>query len=160
WGGFQGMPMTDIPRGQPPRSHTSSSPCQRTRPLQRLSTLPANSNSRDRCGLPHSRSLKLLAYSLEPAAGRAAAGGGGDRDRTEDLLLEKQALSQLSYPPKRRAQPPFGGWAAPATAEGRGESRAVQDKAPASPPARSRRNKLRLPRRPFGTAERSVVGQG
>src|SRR5439155_14409892 len=26
-------------------------------------------------------------------------GGGGDRDRTDDLLLAKQALSQLSYTP-------------------------------------------------------------
>ena len=27
------------------------------------------------------------------------AGGGGERDRTDDLLLAKQALSQLSYTP-------------------------------------------------------------
>jgi hypothetical protein len=26
--------------------------------------------------------------------------GGGERDRTDDLLLAKQALSQLSYTPK------------------------------------------------------------
>ena len=26
-------------------------------------------------------------------------GGGGERDRTDDLLLAKQALSQLSYTP-------------------------------------------------------------
>src|SRR5579863_10754284 len=29
----------------------------------------------------------------------ANAGGGGERDRTDDLLLAKQALSQLSYTP-------------------------------------------------------------
>jgi hypothetical protein len=29
----------------------------------------------------------------------AAGAGGGDRDRTDDLLLAKQALSQLSYTP-------------------------------------------------------------
>ena len=29
-------------------------------------------------------------------------GGGGRRDRTDDLLLAKQALSQLSYAPVRR----------------------------------------------------------
>jgi hypothetical protein len=28
-----------------------------------------------------------------------AADGGGERDRTDDLLLAKQALSQLSYTP-------------------------------------------------------------
>ena len=30
---------------------------------------------------------------------RANIGGGGERDRTDDLLLAKQALSQLSYTP-------------------------------------------------------------
>ena len=30
---------------------------------------------------------------------RAAQDGGGERDRTDDLLLAKQALSQLSYTP-------------------------------------------------------------
>ena len=28
--------------------------------------------------------------------------GGGERDRTDDLLLAKQALSQLSYTPEKR----------------------------------------------------------
>ena len=28
--------------------------------------------------------------------------GGGERDRTDDLLLAKQALSQLSYTPDKR----------------------------------------------------------
>ena len=33
-------------------------------------------------------------------------GGGGERDRTDDLLLAKQALSQLSYTPliKKKAK--------------------------------------------------------
>jgi hypothetical protein len=30
--------------------------------------------------------------------------GGGERDRTDDLLLAKQALSQLSYTPYLRLQ--------------------------------------------------------
>ena len=33
------------------------------------------------------------------------AGGGGERTRTDDLLLAKQALSQLSYTPSRRPMP-------------------------------------------------------
>src|SRR5262249_21364042 len=33
------------------------------------------------------------------AAPRRSVGGGGDRNRTDDLLLAKQALSQLSYTP-------------------------------------------------------------
>ena len=35
------------------------------------------------------------------------AGGGGERDRTDDLLLAKQALSQLSYTPQN---PGGSGW--------------------------------------------------
>ena len=35
-----------------------------------------------------------------PTAG--VGGGGGERDRTDDLLLAKQALSQLSYTPGSR----------------------------------------------------------
>ena len=35
-----------------------------------------------------------------------SAPGGADRDRTGDLLLAKQALSQLSYGPKARCQRP------------------------------------------------------
>ena len=34
----------------------------------------------------------------------APRSGGGERDRTDDLLLAKQALSQLSYSP----EPGFG----------------------------------------------------
>ena len=39
-------------------------------------------------------------------------GGGGERDRTDDLLLAKQALSQLSYTPlikKQQKTCHFGG---------------------------------------------------
>ena len=50
---------------------------------------------------------RLSALPATPAAGdaralaaqRRCAGGGGDRDRTDDLLLAKQALSRLSYTP-------------------------------------------------------------
>ena len=35
--------------------------------------------------------------SSEPPSGESS--GGGERDRTDDLLLAKQALSQLSYTP-------------------------------------------------------------
>jgi hypothetical protein len=35
---------------------------------------------------------------------RHSVGGGGERNRTVDLLLAKQALSQLSYTPKAIAE--------------------------------------------------------
>ena len=47
------------------------------------------------------RNLLLPPPALE--SGGAAKAGGGERDRTDDLLLAKQALSQLSYtPPENR----------------------------------------------------------
>jgi hypothetical protein len=39
-------------------------------------------------------------------ATRRAAGSGGDRNRTDDPLLAKQVLSQLSYTPRRCAATP------------------------------------------------------
>ena len=42
--------------------------------------------------------LNDLQVAVPPEA-RRAKGGGADRDRTDDLLLAKQALSQLSYGP-------------------------------------------------------------
>ncbi len=47
-------------------------------------------------------STTLRAYALRVARHPKrvrAKGGGGERNRTDDLLLAKQALSQLSYTP-------------------------------------------------------------
>ena len=44
------------------------------------------------------RYTRVIARSCEQAAGRVQV-GGANRDRTGDLLLAKQALSQLSYGP-------------------------------------------------------------
>ena len=62
-------------RAYPPRSH------------DKLSLHPSNNTRAPGC--PGSRSLRSSPN----------AGGGGERDRTDDLLLAKQALSQLSYTP-------------------------------------------------------------
>jgi hypothetical protein len=50
------------------------------------------------------------ALPLPSALRPKAKGGGGERNRTDDLLLAKQALSQLSYTPDRgqRSPPPKG----------------------------------------------------
>ena len=59
--------------------------------------------------MSNSENLSVLPPGLK--AGTAAEAGGGERDRTDDLLLAKQALSQLSYTPRnpsnrvRRAVP-------------------------------------------------------
>src|SRR3954447_7951486 len=62
-------------RAYPPRSH------------DKLSLHPSNNARAPGC--PGSRTLRSSPN----------AGGGGERDRTDDLLLAKQALSQLSYTP-------------------------------------------------------------
>jgi hypothetical protein len=52
----------------------------------------------------------LFAASPNAGGGRSAqrrcAGGGGERIRTDDLLLAKQALSQLSYTPMPEIRKP------------------------------------------------------
>ncbi len=47
------------------------------------------------------RVFSRLRVVILPLSGTAVAKrfGGGERDRTDDLLLAKQALSQLSYTP-------------------------------------------------------------
>jgi hypothetical protein len=60
--------------------------------------------------------LRSAAVALDTNdASRHSLGGGGERNRTVDLLLAKQALSQLSYTPSSRAaQPPWNWGRAPA----------------------------------------------
>ena len=54
---------------------------------------------------PSSLRYDVTAFAFERAAcqveARRAKTGGGERDRTDDLLLAKQALSQLSYTPDK-----------------------------------------------------------
>ena len=52
------------------------------------------------------QTAKLCCATRDPFGrdqfGVAAKRGGGERDRTDDLLLAKQALSQLSYTPRNQ----------------------------------------------------------
>jgi hypothetical protein len=54
------------------------------------------------------RSRGLIKTSSRAAQGyfHQSTSGGASRDRTDDLLLAKQALSQLSYGPARGARHP------------------------------------------------------
>jgi hypothetical protein len=94
--------------------HTLSSPCQRTRRQMQGICRQTCCFHRSSC-----RSSSWPEPSSEPGRSRrfrrkrltrlttlrSAERGGGERDRTDDLLLAKQALSQLSYTPRawRRA---------------------------------------------------------
>ena len=62
---------------------------------------PANSSFPiDRSGLAKTAALSRRKRRCRaPTFCSAKVGGGGERNRTDDLLLAKQALSQLSYTP-------------------------------------------------------------
>ena len=49
--------------------------------------------------MPHARGIRF-AGALPGLAERCLRIGGGERDRTDDPLLAKQVLSQLSYTPR------------------------------------------------------------
>ncbi len=67
----------------------------------------ASGESRLTCELV-SHERVLLAARVGGVAARSKASGGARRDRTDDLLLAKQALSQLSYGPVRGQIPVIG----------------------------------------------------
>ena len=54
--------------------------------------------------------LPTTVATVEDRSARATEGGGAGRDRTDDLLLAKQALSQLSYSPAWRVGVGGSGW--------------------------------------------------
>jgi hypothetical protein len=110
---------TTVTDGQAARPDTPSSPCQRSKTLPRALTLEANTASPDRmaqilwrrswCPLLHQAALavaRATAAAARDNARSALRDGGGERNRTDDLLLAKQALSQLSYTPKVLGGPP------------------------------------------------------
>ena len=78
--------------GCPPRSHGKLSlhPSISTRP-GRLATVSLRFSER--------RGAPTVGASPRQSRRWRLAGGGGERDRTDDLLLAKQVLSQLSYTP-------------------------------------------------------------
>src|SRR5262249_5908044 len=89
-----------LPRACPPRSHHNS--------LFTLQSAPPHSPAADVVIFSEHRPLCRTAQTSVPgrSGGRYSlpAGGGGERIRTDDLLLAKQALSQLSYTPDQRSE--------------------------------------------------------
>jgi hypothetical protein len=81
---------------------------------------------RGRFELPTSRLSSARSNQLSY---RPVAFGGGDRDRTDDLLLAKQALSQLSYKPLAELSKPNSRGIASASATARrGSCRALAER--------------------------------
>ena len=100
--------------GTPPRSHERSSKApfamhtSKARPATPIAPLPLHNDKQPSEGQkPECQKPEFLAFwssdlwSSERGFSRA---GGAERDRTVDLLLAKQALSQLSYGPKPRSE--------------------------------------------------------
>ena len=59
--------------------------------------------------MPLAGVLSLLPDQAFQPLASASQPGGGDRDRTDDLMLAKHALSQLSYAPTGKDQENSGG---------------------------------------------------
>jgi hypothetical protein len=92
--------MTDVTRPTSRLcSDTPYSPCQRSPPT-RLNAMAIVLPRSARPRLPRSRGARapLSRFDTNVASHRSVS-GGGERNRTDDLLLAKQALSQLSYTP-------------------------------------------------------------
>ena len=69
--------------------------------LKNNRVLPVRSKIRGKpCGLPVSSEIIALMKKMPVSFPLV---GGAERDRTDDLLLAKQALSQLSYSPNAAA---------------------------------------------------------
>jgi hypothetical protein len=67
-------------------------------------SVDCNSSVSLRQGFGRHPSLEWMISGLATRSCEAAKGGGADRDRTDDLMLAKHALSQLSYGPIRRTE--------------------------------------------------------
>jgi hypothetical protein len=91
--------------------------CQRPSNTQTISPTPRHTAiAQGSCPDPHSipRQRRLQAASAcAPAKTHASQDHGGDRDRTDDPLLAKQVLSQLSYTPQKTSILGQGGFEPP-----------------------------------------------
>jgi hypothetical protein len=92
----------------------------------------------------------------------SAGSGGADRDRTGDLLLAKQALSQLSYGPVRNARPEGAGVSyARRSPEGEGGPQALRPPPSGySPPSLKLRRTLGFSRLAGGSPSETGGGPG
>jgi hypothetical protein len=97
-----------LPPACPPRSHHNSLFTLQSTPaaVARRGVAQASPNVAHALAFRRPRRWRLavqLGCTGRPAKPRFA-GGGGERIRTDDLLLAKQALSQLSYTPGQRSE--------------------------------------------------------
>ena len=137
------------------QSPTSSHPWANL--LSPIDTTPASRPSCARSVL--SRCQRTAGALVTNDAARRSRGGGGDRNRTDDLLLAKQALSQLSYTPTAlgEAQSPSRRQRRPCAAKA--ASRRTE-RSPTLPGCRSGATSLAAAASRHFAAQKPVVGQG
>ena len=136
---------------------------------QSLLSLSPTANSASPDPAPRRSALsrrKSAAVALDTnAAPQRSVGGGGERNRTVDLLLAKQALSQLSYTPrtlgvaqspKRRQGPGLD----PGRERRRPQATPNSWLEPSLAPSRSRCARAQLTRPRHFASQKPVVGQG
>jgi hypothetical protein len=87
-------------RTQAHNTHSSSTPPCALELASKRALHPIN-NVKQPKNKPKARALDLVLDFVSFYRGRPTGTGGAERDRTDDLLLAKQALSQLSYSPIR-----------------------------------------------------------
>jgi hypothetical protein len=86
-------------RWQRPETHQNLiHPDKERRP--HLGTPPASQFHPELSGAEPSMPIAFASPRYPPIISKTTEGGGGDRTRTDDPLLAKQVLSQLSYTPK------------------------------------------------------------
>ena len=96
--------LTQASRPTPKAGHIHSSQCRTTRSASKASDAPTGSPVANSLGADESLArrkawLEGWAVSIGPSLDPARRRGGARRDRTDDLMLAKHALSQLSYCP-------------------------------------------------------------
>ena len=108
-------PRTTPSRGSPGTGRVHSSRCRTTRPATRAGDAPSQPNSLSSEPTDR-RILRMRTRGARPPrsdrpAPQAMGRGGARRDRTDDLMLAKHALSQLSYGPMGdRSKPATRDW--------------------------------------------------
>ena len=93
------LQSTPPPRARP-RRHRRASPNVAVKDRGRIAQIAPDRRNRPPAAAPVGASRCSSRCTCRPAK-LCFACGGGERDRTDDLLLAKQALSQLSYGPSR-----------------------------------------------------------
>ncbi len=107
------LEIEPFPRPGPSTERVSSSRCHKTPPRARTRVTETVFKGQPSRGANGEWKAKAKPFAIRHSLfARLAPPGGARRDRTDDLMLAKHALSQLSYGPEGSRQWAVGSWAA------------------------------------------------